>query len=561
MEQYAAKIEQLRKTEFSHAASQFSKLFYQLSQSLPLLSSSPFLLPPFPIPPLSPPSPSFPSLPLPPLPSLIHALPGTTYLDHAGTTLYSRCQLQAHIQDLTTSLYGNPHSHNPSSRLTTDSIDHVRELVLRHFGTDLRHYDVIFTSGCTAALKMLAEAFPWSKGEEKEEEEKEEEEVMYIGDVMVEHGFQRSGGYGQSVFCYLEDNHTSVLGMREIAARGGARLVCVSPDALRLKEGEQTLSKNHAQREGVHLNGLLGNGATSSSSSSSSSPPFHLFVYPAQSNFNGRKYPLSWVSGLPQGRLIIPGHALLEGEWLVALDAAALVSTSPLDLSDCHAHFVTISFYKIFGFPTGLGALLVRRDCAWLLGEKEKGKGRRYFGGGTVLASIASQRFHIPRPQTHERYGVCFSSLSCPPSLPPSPPLPPYLPPYPPTYSVLLSLFPFLFLFLCRLEDGTVPFLDILALRHGFEALESFGLSPASISHHTFHLAQYTYNKMAAMRHSNGRPVCLLYHQEGLINQAEQGGVVTFNVVRPDGSFVGYSEVCRRGGGGGGGVANLDYVW
>lgn len=39
--------------------------------------------------------------------------------------------------------------------------------------------------------------------------------------------------------------------------------------------------------------------------------------------------------------------------WFVMLDAASFVGTNALDLSKYSADFVTISFYKMFGFPTG----------------------------------------------------------------------------------------------------------------------------------------------------------------------------------------------------------------
>ncbi len=39
--------------------------------------------------------------------------------------------------------------------------------------------------------------------------------------------------------------------------------------------------------------------------------------------------------------------------WLVVLDAAAYVPTHPLDLSAVHPDFVPISWYKVFGFPSG----------------------------------------------------------------------------------------------------------------------------------------------------------------------------------------------------------------
>lgn len=83
---------------------------------------------------------------------------------------------------------------------------------------------------------------------------------------------------------------------------------------------------------------------------------------------------------------------------MVVLDAASYVSTSPLDLSSplTTPHFVTLSFYKLFGFPTGLGALLVRKDCAGLLSKA-------YYGGGTVKATDSWSRFHVTKDRLHSR--------------------------------------------------------------------------------------------------------------------------------------------------------------
>ena len=78
------------------------------------------------------------------------------------------------------------------------------------------------------------------------------------------------------------------------------------------------------------------------------------------------------------------------------LDAAAFVGTSPLDLSVHQADFVPISFYKIFGFPTGLGALLVNNRLAALLRKT-------YFGGGTAAAYLAGDDFYVPRESVAER--------------------------------------------------------------------------------------------------------------------------------------------------------------
>lgn len=49
------------------------------------------------------------------------------------------------------------------------------------------------------------------------------------------------------------------------------------------------------------------------------------------------------------------------------MDAAAYAPTQPLDLSTLQADFVDVAFYKMFGYPTGLGALLVRTEVVPLL--------------------------------------------------------------------------------------------------------------------------------------------------------------------------------------------------
>ena len=338
------------------------------------------------------------------------------YLDHAGTTLYAKSQIDAYHKDLSSNLYGNPHSPSPSSLQTTEAIEQVRTQILSHFGTDSDHYDVIFTSGCTSALHLLSEAFPWTGGSSCNQEKSKENNrsrVNYVrknfrglettenasdvtsseavpknvlsDDSSVSYGCSNLLSSSASVFCYLEDNHTSVVGIREVAASRGAQLFCVDEECI------MELNKSKSPQFDFQHD-LAG-------SDNFGSPPqiiYHLFAYPAQSNFNGRKYPLAWVEDVPSRKAGICGLGEIGGEWLVLLDAAGFVSTSPLNLSKTPAHFVSLSFYKIFGFPTGLGALLVRQDIGHVL-EK------RYFGGGTVVASISRKRFQKHRPVLHER--------------------------------------------------------------------------------------------------------------------------------------------------------------
>lgn len=215
--------------------------------------------------------------------------------------------------------------------------------ILQHFNTSPEEYAVIFTSGCTAALKLVAESFPWKVNSTEEP---------------------------GSQFCYLVDNHTSVVGIRAVASSLGAEVISISPEEVETREKE-------SPRTGDKVCQVP-----------------HLFSYPAQSNFSGKKYPLWYVKGI-QTRKLFPSCDR-DGRWFVLLDAASFVSCSSLDLQEHPADFVPISFYKMFGFPTGLGALLVRNDAASILRKS-------YFGGGTAAAYLAEEDYYVPRSTTSSR--------------------------------------------------------------------------------------------------------------------------------------------------------------
>src|SRR2546421_2841236 len=55
-------------------------------------------------------------------------------------------------------------------------------------------------------------------------------------------------------------------------------------------------------------------------------------------------------------------------------------STNRLDLSSWHRDFVPLSFYKIFGYPTGVGCLLARKGALAKLR-------RPWYAGGTITLS------------------------------------------------------------------------------------------------------------------------------------------------------------------------------
>ena len=263
--------------------------------------------------------------------------------------------------DFTNNVYGNPHSRNPSSQLSGDIVEQVRSRILRYFNTNAESHSVIFTAGATDALKLLAESFHWQTGIDK-------------------HGCQH-----RSCFCYLEENHTSVVGIRERAVNSGANIICVSENDI--TRGEQDL---HLKMCNLHHNNI----EDCVTEEQNECCCYNLFAFPAMCNFSGAKYPLEWVSQTQQGSIF--GKCSPLCQWFVLLDAASFVGTSPLDLDSCPADFVPVSFYKIFGFPTGLGALIVRNNGSHVLRKC-------YYGGGTVQATISSERFHILRTNLSEK--------------------------------------------------------------------------------------------------------------------------------------------------------------
>ncbi|KAI0291312.1 pyridoxal phosphate-dependent transferase [Russula brevipes] len=148
-------------------------------------------------------------------------------------------------------------------------------------------------------------------------------------------------------FILPEDAHNSVHGIREFAMAKGARIVYLSSPprgGVRAQEAF-TLIDKHRPPAGTPA----------------------LFAYTGQSNITNSKPPLAVLA-----------HAAGRG-FTTLLDAAALAATTPIDLTQTPVDAVAVSFYKMFGFPTGIGALILAPGIgAWL---REK---RPWFAGGTV---------------------------------------------------------------------------------------------------------------------------------------------------------------------------------
>ncbi len=172
---------------------------------------------------------------------------GHTYLDYTGGGLYAESQLRRHRELLAASVLGNPHSQNPTSVASAELARQARDAVRRFFNAPEDEFEIVFTANASGALKLVGESYPFAPG---------------------------------GVFLLSYDNHNSVNGIREFAARRGAAVsyIPVREDDLRLDEEQVRTALRGA-----------GDGAAK------------LFAYPAQSNFSGAQHPLEWVDEPPQG--------------------------------------------------------------------------------------------------------------------------------------------------------------------------------------------------------------------------------------------------------------------
>ncbi len=280
--------------------------------------------------------------------------------------MYAKSQLQSYHDDLLKNMYGNPHSSCLSSEKTSYMIDDVRQEILSFFNTTSDEYHVIFTCNATHGIKLVAQNFKFQTANDSTESE--------------------------SWFVYLQDNHTSVVGIRAVALEKGVNVRIVDYKESSQETLSVTLQNKHSIISSTVIDSSI-NGDVSKNLPSGNIPN-NLFAFPAMSNFSGHKYPMEWISSV-QNKGLVSNEC--PGKWFVLLDAASFVSTSELDLNSYHPDFVPVSFYKLFGFPTGLGALLVSVRGAEALSKT-------YFGGGSVSAYSSDTDFHAFKPSLQDRY-------------------------------------------------------------------------------------------------------------------------------------------------------------
>ena len=328
---------------------------------------------------------------------------GHVYLDYTGGGLYSKSQIDRHTALLRDTVFGNPHSTNPTSLGTTELIERARRHVLDFFNASPKEYGVVFTANASHSLKLVGESYPFEPGDQ---------------------------------FLLTFDNHNSVNGIREFDRAHGARTtyIPVTPPEMRVPETLLESSWKLAKRGG-----------------------HNLFAFPAQSNFSGVQHPLEWI------------EKAQEHGWDVLLDAAAFVPTNRLDLSRWKPDYVALSFYKMFGYPTGVGALIAR----WPALEKLH---RPWFAGGTIaVASVQADRHYMAAGSA-------------------------------------------------AFEDGTLDYANIPAIDIGLDFLESIGLDQIHLRVKC--LTGWLIESLGRLKHDNGRPLIQIF---GPKDAEQRGGTITLN--------------------------------
>ena len=335
---------------------------------------------------------------------------GHVYLDYTGGGLYAESQLARHRELLADAVFGNPHSQNVPSRGMGARVEATRAQILEFFRASPEEYEVIFTPNATGALRLVGESYPFGPG-------------------------------GRYLLTF--DNHNSVNGIRQFARANGASVTYLPLTPADLRVSEEALARHLEAAAPVrrrHFARRRSGPATGS-----------LFAFPAQSNFSGVQHPLAWIA-----------QAQAAG-YDVLLDAAAFAPTNRLDLSRWHPDYVSLSFYKIFGYPTGIGALLVRKPALAKLR-------RPWYAGGTIT-------FSSVRAEAAPGEGF-------------------YLTPGPAGF-----------------EDGTVDYLGIPAVGIGLDHISSVGIE--TIHTRVMCLTGWLLDALSALRHSNGAPVVRIYGPAG----------------------------------------------
>lgn len=266
------------------------------------------------------------------------------YLDYTGASLYPSSLINSHTKWLKNSVAGNPHSTSPASLCSSNKADEARRAVLEFFDADPEEYDVVWTSNASGGFKIVGEAYDFR---------------------------------GRKVLI-PRDAHNSLNSLARKAEAGGGSFEFIPFDSSSTPGGDtDTISP------ASYLSAL-------------SSPNKGLIFFTGQSNITGTKLDMSLL-----------GIAKNLG-WDVGLDAAALAPSTRISLRQNPVDYMVVSLYKICGYPTGLGALLLRKEQYAKLTQKST-----FFGGNIVGITMDKMEFSLVEGPERFEDGTCnFLSMA-----------------------------------------------------------------------------------------------------------------------------------------------------
>ena len=246
----------------------------------------------------------------------------------------------------------------------------------------------------------------------------------------------------QSILLYPRNVHTSVIGMREVAVGRDAKFYCVSVDELLTATSEwfKSLIETSITYEDYQHEKIIHESTTEEEKKDDYSIPpnqattslekqteeicktiwiHHLLVLPVECNFSGDRF--DWNNTVTASSKHSFSSYLdwttpkikICHKWHVLLDTAKAAATSQVHLPTLISggpDFAVVSFYKMFGTPTGLGALFVKKQHrkskrnitqtnesqeACLV--EQNASPRHFFGGGSVDVVLPGEDFVVTR--------------------------------------------------------------------------------------------------------------------------------------------------------------------
>ena len=139
---------------------------------------------------------------------------------------------------------------------------------------------------------------------------------------------------------------------------------------------------------------------------------------------------------------------------------------------------MALSFYKMFGWPTGVGCLLARLEALAKLD-------RPWFSGGTIVAAFVQREYYQSAPGA------------------------------------------------AHFEDGTVNYLNLPGVEIGLRFLDRVGLE--RIHDRVGALGVGLLEMLDSLRHADGSPAAVIY---GPRTWERRGATIAFNFLHPDGRIV-----------------------